>query len=247
MYRLSGKGRAGLVRLFELVLFPSFCHICSALLERPGERLVCEECWKRLLPEPSAHCLCCGRFYPGSVASHVCPACVEAPPFFIRHRSACRYRGVAKELILLFKYQKLRVLGKDLARFLYSSLKDEEGLWWEAEALVPVPLHPHRYKQRGFNQAEYLAQELSGLSGIPLNKNRLVKWRDALPQTSLSGESRRDNLIGAFAVKGRGTFSDKIVVLVDDVFTTGSTIQECSRTLLESGAREVRAVTLAQV
>ncbi|MGB2906297.1 MAG: ComF family protein [Candidatus Aminicenantaceae bacterium] len=207
---------------------------------------MCGECWKLLQPEPSAHCLCCGRFYSGFVASHLCPACVETPPFFIRHRSACRYRGVAKELILLFKYQKMRVLGKDLARFLYSSLKDEEGLWWEAEALVPVPLHPHRYKQRGFNQAEYLAQELSALSGIQLHKNCLVKRRDALPQTSLTGESRRENLRGAFAVKDRLAFSNKVVVLVDDVFTTGSTLQECSRTLIEAGAREVRAVTLAQ-
>ena len=246
MYRLSGKGRAGLLRLLELVLFPSFCHICSALLEKPGERLVCGECWEHLQPETEAFCLCCGRFYPGSVDPHVCPSCAQAPPPFVRHRSACHYRGAAKDLILLFKYQKLWILGRDLARFLYASLEGEEGLWWEAQALVPVPLHPRRLKQRGFNQAELLARELSVLSSIRLNRKGLMRRRDALPQTSLTGDSRRENLKGAFAVKEEANFSDQVVILVDDVFTTGSTIRECSRTLLESGAREVRAITLAQ-
>jgi ComF family protein len=176
----------------------------------------------------------------------VCPACLQAPPAYVRHRSACFYRGAAKDLILLFKYQKLWVLGKDLARFLYGCLRDEEGLWWGAETLVPVPLHPRRLRQRGFNQAYLLAQELSDLSGVQLSRNGLVRKRDALPQTTLTGESRRENLKGAFAVKEREALSGQVLILVDDVFTTGSTIQECSRTLLESGAREVRAVTLAQ-
>ena len=176
----------------------------------------------------------------------MCSTCIESPPPFIRHRSVCRYRGVARELILLYKYRKLRALGPDLARFLYAGLKEDTGLWWGADALIPVPLHSRRQKQRGFNQADLLARELSTLTGISMLSGRLRKHRDALPQTSLTGESRRGNLMGAYFVKGRQDLSDKVVILVDDVFTTGSTLQECSRTLLEAGVREVRAVSIAQ-
>jgi len=246
LHRLSGKGRTGLVKLLELVLFPSFCHICSVLLERQGERLVCLDCWENLEPLLAAHCVCCGRFFDGTVDSHVCSACVESPPSFIRHRSACRYRGVAKELILLYKYRRLRALGPDLARFLYAGLNEDAGLWWGADVLIPVPLHPRRQRQRGFNQSELLAGELSNLTGISMHAGLLRKRRDALPQTSLTGESRRDNLLGAYCVKNGRVLSDQVVILVDDVFTTGSTLQECSRTLLEAGAREVRAVSIAQ-
>jgi ComF family protein len=153
---------------------------------------------------------------------------------------------VAKELILLYKYRRLRALGPDLARFLYAGLNEDAGLWWGADVLIPVPLHPRRQRQRGFNQSELLAGELSNLTGISMHAGLLRKRRDALPQTSLTGESRRDNLLGAYCVKNGRVLSDQVVILVDDVFTTGSTLQECSRTLLEAGAREVRAVSIAQ-
>jgi ComF family protein len=180
------------------------------------------------------------------VASHLCPDCTESPPAYIRHRSACRYRGIAKEIILLYKYKRLRALGPELARFLHLGLKEDAGLWWSADAMIPVPLHPRRQRDRGFNQAEVLARELSLLTEIPVITGQLKKRRDALPQTSLTGGSRRENLHEAFGIKDPHAVAGRVVVLVDDVFTTGSTLQECSRTLLDAGAREVRAVTIAQ-
>jgi ComF family protein len=153
---------------------------------------------------------------------------------------------MVKDLIRLFKYQKKMILGDDLAWFLYEHLRGEDSLWWSADALVPVPLHARRLRQRGFNQAEIVARMLSRLTGLDLQAKRLIKVRDAQPQTTLSGEDRRANLKGAYAVRGGRLIRGKTVILVDDVFTTGATMQECSRVLKEAGAREVRAVTIAQ-
>ena len=158
----------------------------------------------------------------------------------------CKYQGKAKELVHIFKYQKRQVLGVDLARFMYRCLARDDSLWWEADVLVPVPLHRSRAKQRGFNQACILANDLSRQSGIPCLAGALKKKRNAAPQVSLSGEERRRNLRDVFSVARRSTVIGKVLILVDDVYTTGATVRECSRALLAAGAHEVRAVTFAQ-
>lgn len=246
LHHVPKERRARVLKLIELVVFPSFCRICHSLLEKAGERLVCRECWSRLTPQRSPFCICCGRFFEGAIESHVCSTCVEHPPAFSRHRSACRYRGTAKELIRLLKYQRLKVLGRDLGAFLFQSLQEETSLWWRADVLVPVPLHPKRKKERGFNQAEILAREMGRLSGIEVCKDLLRKSQESRPQTSLSGTERRSNLQGAFSVNKGRRAKGKTVILVDDVFTTGTTLEECSRALLRAGADEVRAATMAQ-
>ncbi len=245
MHLLSGKSRTRLLKLFELVFFPSFCFSCGRLLEKPGERVVCQDCWSQLRPLSPPFCLCCGRLYNGCGGT-ICASCLETPPEFSHHRSVCRYQGMAKELVHAYKYQKRKILGVDLARFMYSNLARDQGLWWGADAFVPVPLHHKRAKQRGFNQAHVLARELSKQSDLPCLAGILKKKRDAVPQAILSGDERRRNLKDVFSVTGSSTVKGKVVILVDDVYTTGTTIRECSRTLLAAGAHEVRAVTFAQ-
>ncbi len=158
----------------------------------------------------------------------------------------CRYQGMAKELVHVFKYQKKRILGVDMARIMYSNLAGDHSLWWGADVFVPVPLHRNRTKQRGFNQAHVLARELSIQSGIPCLAGILKKKQAAAPQVTLSGEERRRNLKDVFSVTRRSSVKGKVVILVDDVYTTGATLRECSRTLLAAGVHEVRAVTFAQ-
>ncbi|MCK4431899.1 MAG: ComF family protein, partial [Candidatus Aminicenantes bacterium] len=111
---------------------------------------------------------------------------------------------------------------------------------------VPVPLHPKRKKQRGFNQAFIIAKELAMLKGIKLVEGQLVKLKNILPQTSLKAEDRQKNVKGAFGIKEREKIEGKIILLVDDVYTTGSTIRECSSVLKNAGAKDVRALTLAR-
>ncbi len=233
-------------RLAELIFFPSFCHLCSSLLELPGERVICRSCWKRIIPSSSPFCLCCGRFYEGEGDDHLCWDCLKNRPPFSCHRSCGRYRGILKDIILLFKYRRLQLLGKGLAHLIYRSLGEEEKIWWGAEALIPVPLHPRKKRQRGFNQAQVIAGELSKLKGIECVDDMLIKIKNVPPQTALDMEERKRNIRGAYGVKNSKKIKGKVVILVDDVFTTGSTVRECSSVLKTAGADEVRAITVAQ-
>jgi competence protein ComFC len=122
----------------------------------------------------------------------------------------------------------------------------EDDLWSGVQAVVPVPLHPAKEKSRGFNQAVLLAKALARRKEIPLLKGRLVKIRPTAAQTSLRAGERETNLRGAFGVRKAAGLKGKIVLLVDDVYTTGSTIRECSLALKRAGVKEVRAVTIAR-
>jgi ComF family protein len=149
-------------------------------------------------------------------------------------------------MILLFKYHGFEVLGLDLGDFLCRSLAAEDDLWLGLDAVIPVPLHRKKLKTRGFNQAEVLAGRIARARKVELLGRRLVKVRNTPAQTTLEGKERDQNVRGAYRVRRAGDVKGKTVLLVDDVFTTGSTIRECSRTLKQAGVVEVRAVTLAR-
>jgi competence protein ComFC len=238
--RLSFLGKLG-----ALLLFPSCCEICRTLLVGPGERVVCRDCLDALRMTPSPFCLCCGRFFGGSGESHLCAACLERRPSFARHRSVARYEGVVKDIILVYKYKGFEVLAGALGDFIIRNLGGEDDLWSGLEAIVPVPLHPAKERNRGFNQAGLLARRLSQRTKVPLVSRRLVKVRPTSAQTSLEARDREINLRGAFRVRKPAGLAGKVVLLVDDVYTTGSTLRECSRALRQAGVKEVRAVTLA--
>jgi len=229
----------------ELVFFPSFCRLCSGLLELPGEKLICTSCWDQLKVPSSSFCLCCGRFFEGAGEPHLCSSCFQKSPPFSVHRSCGRYGGVLKDIILLYKYRRFKVLGKGLARFAFDALGKDEDFWRNVEVIIPVPLHRKRKKQRGFNQAQVIARELAKLRGIRLEE-ALVKTKNVPPQTLIDWEEREKNVSGAFQVADKEKIKGRCVLLLDDVFTTGATIRECSCALIKAGVREVRAMTLAQ-
>lgn len=119
-------------------------------------------------------------------------------------------------------------------------------MWWGVDGIMAVPLHPKRQKQRGFNQAQDIARELAKIKGIEIIENQLVKKINVLPQTSLSSSGRRSNVKGAYAILEPERIKGKVILLVDDVYTTGATLKECSSVLLQAGAEEIRALTVAQ-
>lgn len=239
--RLSRWGKLG-----ELVLFPSTCQICGVLLEKTGEKVVCGECLGRMKRVDSSFCLCCGVIFDGVGEPHLCGDCLTERPPFTRHRSGGRYEGVVKDLILLYKYRGFEVLARTLADFVLRGPGGEADLWSGIEAVVPVPLHPAKEKRRGFNQAALLAKALAGRMGLPVVNGHLIKTRPTAAQTSLQAGERETNLRGAFRVRKAAGLAGKVVLLVDDVYTTGSTLRECSRTLKRAGVEEVRAVTIAR-
>lgn len=237
---------AAAAKLVELLLFPSICRLCGCLLEEPGERVVCRECLERLIPRRGPLCPCCGRFLEGPAEGHLCRRCLESPPDFTLHRSCAAYAGTLRDIVLLLKYGRAAVLGRALAAFADASLAAEDGLWHGAEALVPVPLHPSRERARGFNQSRIVARALGRLRGLELVDRCLRKTGNVPPQTSLAAEAREKNVRNAFAVISQGKIAGRTLIIVDDVYTTGATLRECSRVLISAGAREVRALTIAQ-
>jgi len=199
-----------------------------------------------LKPRRGPFCLGCGRFFEGRTEPHFCASCVHQRYAFALHRSCGEYRGILKDLIILFKYRGYSLLARPLAGFIQRSLGKEEALWWGLDCFIPVPLHPLREKQRGYNQAGLIAEELARLGLGRVEKGLLVKRKNTPPQTSLEAPERRENVKGVYRVTDPEKIRGKVVLLVDDVFTTGATLQECSLVLRRSGALEVRAVTLAR-
>jgi ComF family protein len=239
-------GALRLARLVELLVFPSFCHLCRTPLEEPGERIVCGACLARLAAYEGPVCARCGRVVQDAGEAHDCARCLADPPPFTRHRSCGLYGGTLKDVILLFKYRRYAPLGRPLARFMDVSLGSDRGVWEGAEALVPVPLHPSRRRDRGFNQARILARDLGRRRGLRLLEGALIKVRNAPPQAGLRAADRERNVVRAYAVRRPDRVRGRTLVLVDDVTTTGATLRECARVLKAAGAKEVRAVTLAQ-
>jgi len=215
-------------------------------LEIPGEKVVCQGCLAQLKPHEASFCVCCGQFFEVPLEPHLCSSCIENRPPFALHRSCGVYEGVLKELILLFKYRGYEILGKEIAKFADSALAEEEGLWWSLDALVPVPLHPKRERQRGFNQAGIISRELGRFRGIDVLRDSIVEQRNVPPQTFLAGSERKANVAGVFHVAHPERVKGKKLLLLDDVFTTGATLTECSEVLKRAGAEEVRALTIAQ-
>jgi competence protein ComFC len=239
-------GAARLAKLAELLIFPSFCHLCREPLEEAGERIVCGACLAKLASRGGPLCPICGRFLPGPDEGHLCARCLNEPPAFSLHRSCGAYGGTLKDVILLFKYRRYAPLSRPLARFADASVASDARLWAGADALVPVPLHPSRRRERGFNQARLLARDLAALRGLGLLDRCLVKVRNVRPQAGVRAVDRERNVVRAYAVRRPAGVREKTLILVDDVTTTGATIRECARVLKQAGAKDVKAITLAQ-
>jgi ComF family protein len=154
-------------------------------------------------------------------------------------------RGVALEVIHHYKYRRALWFEPFLAEALVSRARPEllSGDW---QAIVPVPLHPTKQREREFNQAERLARQLSHATGIPLCKRWLRRVRPTRTQTQLSREERQENMKDAFAWRGNEQLHGSRVVLVDDVFTTGATTNACAKVLRQAGASEIVVWTLAR-
>jgi ComF family protein len=230
---LVGRVSNGLIR--SLLAPP--CASCDRVLPAPLSDLVCDTCRGSIAAITRPWCDRCGDALASSLSS-LCDRCRARPPSFEIARSAGRYEGVLRELLHAFKYGRRRALARPLGRWLRDAGADVlDG----ADAVVPVPLHPWRRLRRGFNQADDLAREL----GMPVWR-ALRRTRHGPPQASLPASRRDANVRGAFVVRQTPLRRHLTVVLIDDVMTTGGTLDGCGQALIEAGVKSVRALTVAR-
>jgi ComF family protein len=222
---------------------PRLCLFCGAAVGEEAEVAVCPECEAQIEWVESPLCTCCGRVFASrDGADRVCGECQTDPPPFARARAAALYEGPVAQAITNFKFGRLMAYLPVMQHWLKRPLCRE--LVEAADLLAPVPLHPKRLKHRGFNQALFLAQ---AFPEAPLVQEAVIRTRHTVPQVGLNPKERKDNVKGAFAVPDPALVQDKNVLLIDDLFTTGSTVRECARVLRQAGARRVEVLTVARV
>lgn len=232
------------------LLFPSDCRLCGLPLSSSSLLPVCSECLQSVEPISGDRCLLCGERLFSGYAQSLCGECMTERPPFAKTSAYGSYDAGLRELIHLLKYERVRpaadVLGRMLAEAVADLVPEFDG---DLPLVVPVPLHATKLRQRGFNQSELIAramikQKPLGLS-LELAPELLIRKRATESQVGYTRRQRIANLRGAFradgAVKGRD------ILLVDDVFTTGTTVSECARVLRRAGAKRVWVATVARV
>jgi ComF family protein len=240
-------------RLWEEILelfFPPRCGVCDLL----GEEAFCPACRAAVELLTPPYCVSCGRaLMPSAGAEVLCGECRLTPPETAGARSVGLHSGVLRQAVLRMKFDRRRELIRPLGQLLAERVRLEASYPHpvpldHVTAILPVPLHPRRRAWRGFDQAVLLSRVLSRAAGLSLWENVLVRVKNTPQQIGLSSEQRRQNVRHAFAV--RRPHQDRIrggdFLLVDDVYTTGATLQEAARTLNRAGAQRVYALTLTR-
>ena len=225
------------------VLLAPLCAACETPLDHPSRGPVCGRCWSDIRPFTPPVCSRCGDVLPSwrqlSLEHQTCPRCRRAVSAVTTVRAIGPYEGSLRAIVHALKYGGRRSIAPRLGRLMCVTAGD---LLDEADVAVPVPLHWRRRQTRGFNQADDLARSL----GIPVTR-ALKRVRSTASQTDLPAARRHGNVRGAFRLRWRTRVSGLRVVLVDDVCTTGATLEACARVLREAGAQDVRALTAARV
>jgi ComF family protein len=240
--RFRFPGRRYAAHGITAALFAPLCAVCDTVLDEPLSGCVCGKCWDTVRPSTPPVCDACGD--PLARPAHQCIQCSGHERVIDRARAVGEYQGTLREIIHALKYSGRRSLSRPLAERM--QLRGIE-LLRDADCVVPVPLHWRREYQRGFNQARELACHL----GLPMSE-ALVRRRQTRAQVELAADRRHSNVKHAFALRTRWfrrspVIEGQRVVLVDDVSTTGATLEACAVVLKQGGASAVYALTAARV
>ena len=237
---------AGLPHALFSLLYPDDCRICAAPLIRFTRAPVCDQCIQAVEPlAATGQCTRCGLPFANEAPLHganLCGLCRRGATDFDWARGYGAYEGVLRRLIQLLKYDGMEPLARPLGARLAQVLSQAEPV----DLIIPVPLDRRRERSRGFNQSELIARELSRITGVPIDRRTLRRERPTETQTGLTHSQRRLNVQGAFRVRHPERVAGKRVALVDDVITTGATVDACARTLKRAGAARVIVLALAR-
>jgi ComF family protein len=230
-------------KIIEL-LFPNQCLHCSHLIGQEG--VFCNDCWKKLqfITDPKCN-ICCHPFEYKVADNLICGKCLGNKPSYNRVITVFRYNSVIKKIIGDFKSRDTTYLAKKFAKILFNRASSEIA---KIDLIVAVPLHKIRLRKRKFNQAILLTKELSKLSKKKFFYDFLLRIKNTTAQAGLKKREREKNLRGAFALnkKYKKIVKGKKILLIDDVMTTGTTLEGCAKILKKAGAKEVIVLVIAK-
>ena len=228
-------------------VFPMDCAACGHPAADRRLPFFCRACWNSIRPIEGPVCPQCGQPFNSPIAlayspEHRCRACRQKPPRFDRALTPYRYEGLLEQAIRLFKYRRKDALAAPLADLMLAWVDRLPPV----DLVMPVPLHPSRLRVREFNQSLLLADRVARRLGLPLSFDSLARVRPTRPQTELDRAGRVRNVRRAFAVRDPDGLEGRRILLVDDVLTTGATVNDCARALRRAGAESVIVLTLAR-
>lgn len=228
------------------LLYPEVCQLCKAEPATPKDGYVGPNCWSQVRFIRPPFCQRCGLPFDGNITTtFVCSNCNDMKLYFTSARSAVVAKTVTLEVIHQFKYSRALWFENFLADLLLREATSVLcGQRWDF--IMPVPLHPLKEREREFNQSALLARRLSRATNIPCDLKTLRRTRPTETQTHLSRDKRAENMKSAFSASPNTSLKQKRIVLVDDVFTTGATTNDCARALHDAGAEEVCVWTVAR-
>lgn len=228
-------------------ILPVECLSCHRNLGADPIPFFCSDCWETIRPFPQPSCARCDQPFISAAAishspEHLCQSCQERLPAFERAWTLYPYLSPLQEAICAFKYRGKSRLATPLAHLMLQALP----LALDIDLIVPVPLHPSRLRAREFNQSLLLADRIGRHLAKPVLATNLVRALATDPQTTLSRQERLRNLRQAFAIRNPERLVDRRLLLIDDVYTTGTTLNECAKALRKVGSGPVYALTLAR-
>ena len=235
-----------ILHAFADFVWPPKCLICDNSLEN-GIKFICDECEKNIVIFSPPFCFHCGKplFYSGGHSERLCALCKEEKDHFDRAFIVGSYEKSLRDAIHKFKYKKKAGLLKYFSVLMNDYIGGNNVLD-KVDLIIPVPLFLTKKRERGFNQSELLAKEISKNWHVPVSNKNLYRFRHTEPQYNLDYTQREKNIKGAFKLKDKNTIKGKRILLVDDVVTTGATVNECSRILKRDGnAKDVLILSLA--
>jgi ComF family protein len=240
MFGKLSRVAGGLINL----VFPARCLLCYGIIAEIG---FCDRCWDKLHFIAPPYCQCCGLplFVENPSSKHLCAKCLQGTYQFSKMRSVFVYDDGSRKLIRGFKYHGFTHMAKFLggACMAYAGSELMSGV----DVVVPMPLHRLRLLKRKYNQAVLLAQSIAKIYRIPFRPRALIRVRHTKYQSRLRTDLQRtENVRDAFRARDKALLANKIILLVDDVFTTGASVGSCTRELIKANVKEVRVLTLAR-
>jgi len=239
----------GLFKGLKDLIYPNYCLVCKNKIPPAGQQqLICSGCWDLFEKNLPPFCARCGRHLDSqAIEKNTCPSCskCKANFYFDRAFSPCTYTGSIKKLIHEFKYSGKDYLGKPLGKLMQTFIRDYQLPIQHLDFIIPIPLHRSRQREREFNQAEILSQEVAREFDKQVLTDALIRVKRTQTQTELTFRERCQNVEESFAVTKPELIKDTNLLLIDDVLTTGATSNEAAKCLKSAGARKILLLTLA--